>query len=138
MLVLAVLNGMLREAFLTPLLGDTLGRQSSTVLLLALFAGWFRVLQRRWPLASARQAWLVGIVWLVMTLAFETWMGRVLGGRPWTQILDDYNILAGRTWILVPLWTLVGPVLFFRASRAIDDPRGAYAVPLHGSRVDPD
>ena len=41
MLVLAVLNGALREALLTPALGDTLGRQLSTLLLLALFAGWF-------------------------------------------------------------------------------------------------
>jgi len=59
MLVLAVLNGALREALLTPALGGTVGRQLSTLLLLALFAGWFWFLHRRWPLATARQAWLV-------------------------------------------------------------------------------
>ena len=53
MLALAVLNGALREALVTPALGDTVGRQLSTALLLALFTGWFWFLHRRWPLASA-------------------------------------------------------------------------------------
>jgi hypothetical protein len=116
MLVLAVLNGALREALLTPALGDTFGRQLSTVLLLALFAGWFWLLHRRWPLATPCQAWLVGVVWLLMTLALETFMGRVLAGRPWSQVLEDYDVMAGRVWVLVPLWTLVGPYVFFRWS----------------------
>ena len=116
MLVLAVFNGALREALLTPALGDTSARQLSTALLLALFAGWFWLLHRRWPLATARQAWLVGAVWLIMTLAFETFMGRVLGGKPWLEVFEDYDVLAGRVWILAPLWTLLGPYVFFRWS----------------------
>jgi hypothetical protein len=114
MLVLAVLNGAFREALLTPLLGDTAARQLSTLLLLALVSGWFWFLHRRWPLATARQAWLVGVLWLVMTLVLETFMGRVLGAKPWPVIFEDYNLLAGRIWILVPLWTLIGPYVFFR------------------------
>jgi hypothetical protein len=117
MLVLAVLNGALREALLTPVLGDTAARQLSTLLLLALFSVWFWFLHQRWPLSTARQAWLVGTLWLAVTLAFETYMGRVLGGKPWPEVLEDYNLLAGRIWILVPLWTLVGPYVFFRWSK---------------------
>jgi hypothetical protein len=116
MLVLAVLNGALREAILTPASGDTVGRQLSTALLLALFAGWFWLLHRRWPLSTARQAWLVGVVWLVMTLALETFMGRVLAGKPWSEVFADYDVRAGRIWVLVPVWTLVGPYVFFRWS----------------------
>ena len=92
-----------------------MARQLSTALLLALFGGWFFFLHRRWPLSSAQQAWLVGAVWLVMTLALETFMGRVLGGKPWPEVFEDYDVLAGRIWILVPLWTFVGPYAFFRA-----------------------
>ena len=77
MLVLAVLNGALREALLTPNLGDTVGRQLSTLSLLALFSGWF--------------------------------------SKPWPAVFEDYDALAGRVWILVPLWTLVGPYVCFRA-----------------------
>jgi hypothetical protein len=117
MLMLAVLNGAVREALFTPALGDTAARQLSTMLLLALFAGWLWFLHRTWPLETAWQAWLVGVVWLVMTLVLETFMGRVLAGKPWSEILEDYDVLAGRIWILVPLWTLVGPYMFFRGSR---------------------
>jgi hypothetical protein len=116
MLLLAVLNGALREAVLTPRLGDTVARQVSTLLLLALFAGWFWLLHRRWPLSSASQAWLVGALWLAMTLAFETFMGWVLGGKTWPQVFEDYDVLAGRIWLLVPLFTLVGPYVFLRAT----------------------
>ena len=50
-----------------------------------------------------------------MTLALETFMGRVLGGKPWPESFEDYDVLAGRIWILVPLWKFVGPYVFFRA-----------------------
>ena len=86
------------------------------MLLLVWFAGWFRVLHRRWPLETARHAWLVGALWLAMTLAFETFTVRVLGHKPWSAVLADYDLLAGNLWLLVPLWTLVGPYVFFRAA----------------------
>ena len=31
----------------------------------------------------------------VMTLALETFTGRVLGGKPWWEVFDDYEVLAG-------------------------------------------
>jgi hypothetical protein len=111
-----VLNGALRETLVTPVFGDTAARQLSTLLLLALFSGWFWFLHRRWPLSNARQAWLVGVLWLLMTLVFETFMGRVSGGKPWSVVFEDYDVLAGRIWALVPLWTLLGPYVFFRWS----------------------
>jgi hypothetical protein len=90
---LAAWLGML---VLAPALGDTVARQLSTLLLLTLFSGWFWFLHGRWPLSTARQAWLVGALWLLMTLAFETFMGRVLGGKPWSTVFQDYDVLAGR------------------------------------------
>jgi hypothetical protein len=117
MLVIAVLNGALREASLAPMLGEAAGRRLSTVLLLVWFAGWFWVLHRKWPLETARHAWLVGALWLAMTLAFETFTVRVLGHKPWSVVLADYDLLAGNIWLLVPLWTLLGPYVFFRAAR---------------------
>ena len=116
MLVLAVLNGALREALLTPALGGTVGRQLSTLLLLALFAGWFWFLHRPGLWRPPGRRGSLGAVWLIMTLAFETFMGRVLGGKPWSAVFEDYDVLAGRIWILVPLWTLVGPCVRFQGS----------------------
>lgn len=56
----------------------------------------------------------VGVMWLRMTLAFELVMGHFIAGDPWCVVLHDYNILAGGVWILIPLWVLVGPCLFFQ------------------------
>ena len=71
----------------------------------------------RWHLTTARRAWLVGAVWLVRTVAFGTFLWRAIEGQPWPEVFDDYDVLAGRIWIVVPLWTLVGPYVFFRWSR---------------------
>jgi hypothetical protein len=32
---------------------------------------------------------------------------RAIEGQPWPEVFEDYDVLAGRIWILVPLWTLV-------------------------------
>ena len=51
---------------------------------------------RLWPPASARQAWATGIVWLVLTVLFETVMGRFFQHRSCADLLRDYNLFVGR------------------------------------------
>lgn len=114
MMLLAILNGVLRDLLYKPQLGELAAHQISTLLLLLLLAAYFWLLTSRWRLKTSRQAWLIGLVWLVMTLAFEVGLGRLSAGSSWAAILADYNILAGRIWILIPFWTLVGPYVFFR------------------------
>jgi hypothetical protein len=36
-----------------------------------------------------------------------------LFGNPWQRLLADYNLAQGRIWVLVPLATLVAPVIAF-------------------------
>ena len=112
MMLLAIANGGLRDLLYKSHLGDLAAHQLSTVLLLLLLAGYFRLLANAWPLASASQAWTVGLRWLLLTLAFEFGFGHCIAGQSWSDLFADYNILAGRVWILVPLWVLVGPALF--------------------------
>jgi len=114
MMLLAILNGVLRDLLYKPQLGELAAHQISTLLLLLLLAAYFWLLTSRWRLKTSRQAWLIGLVWLVMTLAFEVGLGRLSAESSWAAILADYNILAGRIWILIPFWTLVGPYVFFR------------------------
>ena len=52
-----------------------------------------------------------------MTLAFETALGRLVARQPWRVLLADYDLRAGRLWILVPLWVLCGPYVVFRLAR---------------------
>ncbi len=113
MMALAILNGGLRNKLYAPLTGELAAHQLSTVLLVAIFAGYFWLLTSLWPIASSGQAWRTGLMWLVMTLLFEIGLGHWGLGYAWSRVLQDYNLMAGRVWVLVPLWTLVGPPLFF-------------------------
>lgn len=117
MMVLAVVNGILRDKVYGPRVGDLAAHQFSTAILLILFGGYFYALERLWPLYSGAAAWLIGVTWLIMTLVFETALGRFVAHEPWRRIFADYNVLAGRLWILVPAWVLCGPYVVFRLNR---------------------
>jgi hypothetical protein len=113
LLVLAVLNGGFREGVLVPRLGRGFGQAVSTLMLSALIvaAGWISM---PWIAPRTLQdAWTVGIVWVTLTLAFEFLAGHFLFGKPWVELLADYNLLAGRIWIMVLIVTLMTPILAF-------------------------
>lgn len=113
LLALAVANGAVREAFLTPRVGGAAGHGISTVLLSVgiLAMGWLSI---PWigP-QSVQDAWLVGIIWVFLTIAFEFLGGHFLFGRPWNLLMADYNILAGRIWVMVLIVSLITPVVAF-------------------------
>ena len=56
----------------------------------------------------------IGLVWLLFTVAFEFFMGLVLTHRPLAQVLNDYNLFAGRVWSLFLIWLALAPWVFFR------------------------
>ena len=114
MIVIAVANGALREAWLVPWLGDHGARQVSTLLLVAFFAVYIAIVTRTWPIVSGVQALAVGALWLVLTLAFEFALGRFVSGLSWREMLAEYDLAAGRLWVLVPIWVALAPYLFFR------------------------
>ena len=116
LLVIASINGFVREAILIPQVGDVAGRAISTLALSAfiviltwLSIGWIAP-------TSAQQAWAVGVMWLMLTLAFEFLAGHYMFHNPWSRLLEDYNVLRGRIWILVLITTLVSPRLFARVT----------------------
>jgi hypothetical protein len=112
MAVLAVLNGGFREVVLVPRLGHRAAHLLSTALLVAavlLVADRFfrstAIDYRRVELAA------VGVCWTVLTVGFEFLVGHV-EGTPVSVTLGQYDVLAGRVWIAVPLTLLVAPLLF--------------------------
>jgi hypothetical protein len=112
-MILAIVNGSVREFLVTPRFGPRQGHAISTLLLFsAIVAVAFITIRWIGP-ATAAQAWRVGIVWLAFTLAFEFLAGHYLFGTPWGTILADYNVLEGRIWPLIPVVTLVAPVWAF-------------------------
>ncbi len=113
MMMLAILNGTVRDFVYKPYVGDLAAHQISTVILLLLFAGYIWWLTTKWPLTSAGQACTVGIIWFLMTEAFEFGLG-LRRGMTWEEMLYTYNLLEGQLWIFIPVWVLVGPYLCFR------------------------
>lgn len=109
LMLLAILNGTVRIKLIIPFTGLTTGLAISTVLLCALILGatWVGI---RWlgP-ADAKQAWSIGLLWLIMTLSFEFGAGHFLFKKPWSELLVDYNIAQGRIWVLVPIVTTLAP-----------------------------
>jgi hypothetical protein len=84
------------------------------VLLIGLFAVYIGLVVKTWPIASGRQAAAIGLSWLALTLAFEFALGRFVSGLSWRQMLAEYDLTAGRLWLLVPLWVALAPYVFYR------------------------
>ena len=63
-------------------------------------------------------------MWLVMTVAFEFLFGHYVTGHSWTWLLRDYDLSAGRVWLVLLVWITVSPFLFFRLQTpGVKDPR---------------
>ena len=114
MVLIAFANGALRELWIRKIAGELRAHQISTVLLILLFAVYIWIVVRVWPPSSAGQALAIGLMWLGLTLAFEFLLGRYVSGLSWSALLQDYNLLAGRLWVLVPVWVAVAPYVFHR------------------------
>jgi hypothetical protein len=110
-LVLANLNGAVRALWLNPMMGERPGHVVSTltlsvvILILARASiGWVGV-------RSIREGFEVGMVWVVLTVAFEFLAGHYIFKKPWEALQADYHIMQGRIWVLVLVICLVSPVV---------------------------
>lgn len=113
LLLVAILNGGLREALMLPRLGRGLAQALSTVMLsgLILVIGWIAT---PWIAPRTLQnAWGIGVTWVTLTLAFEFLAGHFMFGKTWEALLRDYNVLAGRIWAMVLIVTLMTSVVAF-------------------------
>jgi len=113
MLAIAILNGALRDLWYKSFLGELIAHQLSTITLILLFGLFIGFVFQRYPPTSSSQAILIGIMWVVMTLAFEFGFGR-WRGNSWDKLLQDYNIIEGEIWVFIPLWVLFAPFLFYK------------------------
>ena len=102
------IHGVMRRLFLEPQLGDLRARQVSvftgTVLITLVF--WFTL---KWlgP-QPVRRWWTFGLLWLVLTLAFEIGLGRATG-MSWDRIASDFDPRRGGLLAFGMLVILVAP-----------------------------
>ncbi|HEX5363230.1 MAG TPA: hypothetical protein VFW59_03095 [Gallionella sp.] len=116
LLAAAVINGGLRDFTYGRQVSELLAHQISCVSGIALFAVVIHQYVRRWPPVSAREAWYIGLFWMLLTVAFEFLFFHYVAGHPWPVLLANYDLSEGRLWPLILLWVLVAPYFFYRLS----------------------
>lgn len=88
-------HGTLRELLLKPYVGDLRARQIAvfTGMLIILCVAYIVI---RWLRAETTRALLlVGLLWVVLTLAFEFSLGWGVLGYSWSRMMEDYDLTRG-------------------------------------------
>lgn len=93
--VAEILHGIARAIVLVPIVSEFRSNQigvfSGSIIILMI-----ALLSIRWLGASRRSdLFIVGSVWLVLTVAFEVVFGRMVMHLSWERLQADYNVLVG-------------------------------------------
>jgi hypothetical protein len=113
LVILAILNGLMREKVFRRYLEELTAHQASTFSFMILIGIYVWIFSSIWPLESSGQALLIGGIWLAITIVFEFIFGHYVRKKPWQVLFADYDITKGRVWILVLIWTLLAPFTFY-------------------------
>lgn len=111
LLVAMVATGLAREALLTPRVGAQASHAWGTLaamLVAAGLIGWWVRRERPSPAAALG----VGVLWVALTVVFEFGFFSGVRGRPWQELLADYNLFRGRLFGLLLLTVLLAPWLW--------------------------
>ena len=104
LIVAEIAHGIARAVLLVPQVGqfrsNQIGVFTGSAIILAI-----ALLFVRWIGASRSSQLLgIGVLWAVLTLAFEILFGRFVVGASWERLLSDYNVPEGG---LMPLGRIV-------------------------------
>jgi hypothetical protein len=114
MLIVSVANGTLRDFTYGRHLPELAAHQLSTLSGIVLLGAVIYLFVRRWPPASARQAFSIGLFWMLLTVVFEFLFFHYVGGHSWAELLANYDLSKGRLWPLLLAWVAFSPWVFFR------------------------
>ena len=113
MLGIAMINGGLRDLTYGKHLSELFANQLSCLIgIILLGIVMFRFV-RRWPPASAREAWYIGLFWMALTVAFEFLFFHYVAWHPWQELRANYDMASGRLWPLILVWVAVASYLFY-------------------------
>lgn len=109
-----IVNGIARESLYAPRMSELQAHQLSTVTGAFLLFSYTWLVFPRLDLDSSGEAWRAGGLWLALTVLFEFGFGHWVAGHTWERLLRDYDLLAGRVWVLFLGLVLVAPWLVWR------------------------
>src|SRR5215213_7584374 len=108
------LHGAARRLFLEPYIGEfrasQVGVLTGAAIILAVSVASVRWIGAR----SVRQLLGVGLLWLVLTLSFESLLGRLVLGYSWERIGAEFNFLKGGLMSIGLLVLTISPVVAAR------------------------
>lgn len=116
LMILAVLNGAIRELGYKSAIGELPAHQLSTLTLIILFGIYFYFIFKKIKMTNNVNAWTVGIIWFSLTLLFEFGMGIFVNKQSLRELLHAYNLFEGQVWLFIPLWVLTAPYVFYKVS----------------------
>ncbi|HEY92240.1 MAG TPA: hypothetical protein G4O17_00645 [Dehalococcoidia bacterium] len=110
--ILATINGVIRNKFYTPKIGEYPAHVISTVIaIFFIIIGTYLFVRFVKIDYSSIDLLLIGGFWVVLTVLFEFVFGHYVVGQPWEKLLADYNIIKGRLWSLFLFTLLISPLL---------------------------
>lgn len=112
--VIAIINGVLREKGYGKFMSELSAHQLSTIISIVLFGVYVLILTRIWNMGSSGQAFVIGGIWFCLTIGFEFIFGHFVVGHPWKRLFHDYNLLKGRLWALLLVWTTIAPYVLYK------------------------
>ncbi|HSL90430.1 MAG TPA: hypothetical protein VK870_14095 [Ignavibacteriaceae bacterium] len=110
MVVLAILNGTIRQSFILSYTTEPVAHIISTLMFLIIqflvicFYVQIKCVKEKSALVR------IGIFWIALTILFEFVFGHYVMNHPWEKLLADYNVFAGRLWLLVLLNNIIAPL----------------------------
>ena len=111
LVLMAMINGLIREKVITPIIGPQISLPVSGVILSILI---FMISYFLIPLIREknRQVFIyIGLYWVALTLSFEYLLGYFIMGKSWTEINQVFAITHGNLFIIVLLISAVSPWL---------------------------
>ena len=98
--ILAILNAGLREKILNPSIGPTYALLASGIILIVLIFIVSFLLIPKLGKGTSKTYWLIGALWVILTIAFETGVNFIVGNNS-SEIVKAYDITTGNLWLLV-------------------------------------
>lgn len=109
--VAAIINGVLREKLIAPLVGIETALQISGITLSAVIF-LFSLMSVSFIGALETKTFLfIGMYWVLLTLSFEFLFGHYVVGKSWAEIMQVFNIQKGDLFIVVLFVTAFSPWL---------------------------
>ena len=112
MIAIAFANATLRQFVFVKYFNELRAHQFSTITLIILCSVYVGFIFPFINVRDNKQAILIGLMWVGLTILFEFSLGR-LTNRSWENLLQDYNIIAGRIWLLFLICLSLMPYVFY-------------------------